>query len=641
MKPKEKKNSRSRTLVLWLISIGLLAGMIITFTPNLGFGGQDGSSSRGSVQMTVNGQEIRDLDIEQMRRNPLFSIVLDGKVGQDLNRLMADEIIRQSVLLQAASRFNITNAKVNAAVNDFRVDQGVDGRKNDSAYQQLIMSAGFTDEMFRQYMRQQLQIEAFEDSIAADITVSADEVETFYIANQAAYQTDERIVARQIVVADPDAAGRLRYQLMRGADARELAEQHSIELAEQGGALGASGDDQPRPVGRAALPSAASAAAFALQGAGITDVVEVPAGYAIIVVEEYIPAETQPFDEVKAQVEEDALEAKRAAAVQTELERLRYTADVQFTKNSTIEFTDPVVAKVGDREILESEVDRALYMSPMVQQSLNPDNAEFLVAIFKPSMVGQLIDTELAYRGASELGAPFIGTRNTVGVAALNYIARDVTVSEADIEEYYDLNRASYTIPAEAVVTSVSFEDEETAETFREAYLAGGDIMDIAGGGLLQEHGLVRTGDLRREWNNVVFNTDAFDFRSETDPVGVSDIVVITEEVAAEDDEEEATEVSSYTVLLVDRLDAQTRPLSAVHSQVKQSALREAKDAVRAEWLESLRDNYDVEQFEIVGLEDIFAPQVDFTPAPTDDEVLDIEELEELLETEEQLETAE
>ena len=637
MKPKEKKNSRSRTLVLWLISIGLLAGMIITFTPNLGFGGgQDGNSQRGAVQMKVNGQEIRDLDIEQMRRNPLFSIVLDGKVGEDLNRLMADEIIRQSVLLQAASRFNITNAKVNGAVNDFRVDQGVDGRKNDSAYQQLIMSAGFTDEMFRSYMRQQLQIEAFEDSIAADITVSADEVETFYIANQAAYQTDERIVARQIVVADPDTAGRLRYQLMRGADAAELAAEHSIELAEQGGALGASGDDQPRPVGRAALPSAASAAAFALQGAGITDVVQLPSGYAVIVVEEYIPPATQAFADVQAEVEEDALEAKRAAAVQTELERLRRTADVQFPANSTIAFTDPVVAKVGDREILESEVDRALYMSPMVQQSLNPDNAEFLVAIFKPSMVGQLIDTELAYRGASDLGAPFIGTRNTVGVAALNYIARDVTISEEEIEAYYDLNRASYTIPAEAVVTSVSFETEDAAEAFRNAYLAGGSVMDIAGGGLLQEHGLVRTGDLRREWNNVVFNTDAFDFRSDTDPIGVSDIVVITEELEAEEEGEEATEVSSYTVLLVDRLDSQTRPLSAVYNQVQQSALRQAKDAVRADWLDGLRDNYDIEEFEIAGLEDIFQPQVDFTPAPTEDElpeVADLEELQELLET--------
>lgn len=637
MKPKEKKNSRSRTLVLWLISIGLLAGMVISFTPNLGFGGgQDGSTSRGSVQMKVNGQEIRDLDIEQMRRNPLFSIVLDGKVGQDLNRLMADEIIRQSVLLQAASRFNVTNAKVNAAVNDFRVDQGVDGRKNDSAYQQLIMSAGFTDEMFRSYMRQQLQIEAFEDSIAADISVSDAEVETFYIANQAAYQTEERIVARQIVVADPDVAGRLRYQLMRGADAAELAEKYSTELAEQGGALGAAGDDQPRPVGRAALPSSASAAAFALQGAGITDVVQVPSGYAIIVVEEYIPPVTQAFADVKAQVEEDALEAKRAAAVQTELERLRRTADVQFPKDSIIEFTDPVVAKVGDREILESEVDRALYMSPMVQQSLNPDNAEFLVAIFKPSMVGQLVDTELAYLGANDLDVPFIGTRNSVGVAALNYIARDVTVSEEEIEEYYDLNRASYTIPAEAVVTSVSFETEDAAEAFRNAYLAGGDVMDIAGGGLLQEHGLVRTGDLRREWNTVVFNTDAFDFRSDTDPIGVSDIVVITEELEVEEEGEEATEVSSYTVLLVDRLDSQTRPLSAVYNQVQQSALRQAKDAVREQWLDGLRDKYDIEEFEIAGLEDIFQPQVDFTPAPTEDElpeVADLEELQELLET--------
>lgn len=629
MKPKEKKSNRSRTLVLWLISLGLLAGMIITFTPNLGFGGgSQAQSGRGAVQMTVNGQEIRDLDVEEMRRNPLFSIVLDGKVGEDLNRLMADEIIRQSVLLQAASRFNITNAQVNSAVSQFRVDQGVDGRKNDQAYQQLIMSAGFTDQMFRQYMRQQLQIEAFEDSIAQDVTVTAEEIETFYISNQSRYMSDERIVARQIVVADADLAGRLRYNLMRGANPAEIAAEYSIELAEQGGALGATGDDQPRPVGRAALPSAAAAAAFGLQGAGITDVVQVPGGYAVIAVAEYIPAAVLPFDDVKADVENDALEAKRAGAVQAELERLRRTADIKFPANSTIAFTDPVVATVEGREIYESELDRALYTSPLVQQSLTPDNAAFIVAIFKPSTLGQLVDTELAYLGAGDLDAPFVGGRNAVGVAALNYVARDVTVSEAEIKAYYDLNRSSFVIPAEAVVTSVTFEDEETATNFRDAYLAGGSVMDIAGGGLLQEHGLVRSGDLRSEWNNVVFNTDAFDFRSDTDPVGISDIIVLTEKVDADDAEADEEEVSSYTLLLVDRLDVQIRSLDDVRGQVEQNALREAKDVVRAEWLESLRDTYDVEEFEIAGLEDAFGtPQIDFTPAPSEDEVEAIEEL--------------
>lgn len=615
MKPKEKKTNRARTLVLWLISIGLLAGMILTFTPSLGFGGQS-QSQRGAVQMTVNGQEIRDLDIEDMRRNPLFSIVLDGKVGEDLNRLLADEIIRQSVMLQASSRFNITNAQVQDGVRQFRADQGVDGRSNDQAYQSLLMQAGFTDQMFRQYMRQQLEIQAFEDSIAQDVTVSAEEVETYYIANQTAYRTEERIVARQIVVADADLAGRIRYSLMRGGDAAELAREFSMELSAQGGALGAMGDDVPQPVTRAALPNTAAAAAFGLGGAGVTDVVQVSGGYAVIAVEEYVPAAVRPFEEVEAQVATDALEAKRAGAVQMELERLRRTADIRFPENSTIRFEDAVVARVEDREIYESELDRVLYTNPTVQQSLSPDSADFIIALFKPSTLGQLVDTELAYRGASDLDAPFVGNRNAIGIAALNYVARDVTVSDAEVEEYYTLNQSQFTIPAEAVVTSVTFEDEETATAFRAAYLEGGEVMNIAGGGLLQEHGMVRAGQLRSEWNNVVFNTDAFDQRASNDPVAISDVIVITEE-----------EDSSYTLLLADRLDSQVRPLADVRGQVEQSAIREAKDEVRAEWLEGLHDAYDVEVFEISGIEDIFSPQVNFTPAPLDTQESEIEEL--------------
>src|SRR5690554_7910135 len=147
-----KFNKRTTTIILWAVSIGLLAGMVISFTPGLSLIGAN-TTARGPVQMTVNGQNIYEFDVQQARSNALFSSVTEGEVGADLQRLMVDQIARQSVLNQAASRINVSGREVRQAVNDFREERGVAGGRNDRAYQNLIAGSGFTDQAFRDYLR--------------------------------------------------------------------------------------------------------------------------------------------------------------------------------------------------------------------------------------------------------------------------------------------------------------------------------------------------------------------------------------------------------------------------------------------------------------------------------------------------------
>ena len=98
-----KISKRARTIILWCVAIGLLAGMIIQFTPTLGlnFGGQE--ALRGTVQMTVNGVEIREAEVLQAQQGTLFNAVTEGPVARQLQRLLVDELVRDQVVRQAAA----------------------------------------------------------------------------------------------------------------------------------------------------------------------------------------------------------------------------------------------------------------------------------------------------------------------------------------------------------------------------------------------------------------------------------------------------------------------------------------------------------------------------------------------------------
>lgn len=195
------KTKKTNVVILWLIAIGLVLGMILTFTPNLGLGGA--VTQQGEVVMRVNGEPITDLMINQVRNsNPIYYAVTEGEVGADLELLAIDAVLTQELLRQAAAPQRVSNAEVRDAVTAFRADRGLEGRSNDTAYLTLLAGAGFDDAAFRDYLREQLRQQKWEASIIGDVTVSDEEVATFYEVFKDNYRTDERIIARAITVAD-------------------------------------------------------------------------------------------------------------------------------------------------------------------------------------------------------------------------------------------------------------------------------------------------------------------------------------------------------------------------------------------------------------------------------------------------------
>ena len=643
-----KLSRRANTIILWFVSIGLLAGMVITFTPSLGLGFGGGANQAGAVALRVNGEPIRELTVAQARSNPLFLSVTEGEVGEDLELLLVDALIRQEVVRQESARQRVSDGDVRRAVDEFRTTRGIAGRANDGAYLDLLARSGFTDETFRVYLRQQLQEEAWEATVTDGVDVTDEEVRAYFEGNRDRYVSEERIEARHIVTEDREAADEARARLDAGESAALVARELSLERADRDGALGAAaGETEPRPVGRPALPTPVATAAFGLGGPGITNVIEADGRFHVVVVEAYLPVEPRPFDEVAAVVRDDALAAKRSGVLEAEIERLVDTARVEVPSESTLRFDDRPVAVVGDVEIMATDLVRATYTNPQIQQALSPDTAFIITAFFKPSVLAQLVDQELALQGLAELDVPFVGPRSLVAQSALNYVARDAVADEDDVVAYYEQNRAAFTVPASAEVLQVEAGSLEVAAAFRDALLRDGDVALAAeeSGAEVVDLGLVVPGRLEGLLDLTLFGTDAFEPLPEA-PWEVSDILVVTDEVpllpeALEVDadaeegagEPEASDaeadasltrfVDRYVLLVADRRPERVRPLAEVRGQIEATVLAEARADLREAWIEGLREPIDVELL----LED---PTAGFDFGLPLDEGVDAGELEEI-----------
>jgi parvulin-like peptidyl-prolyl isomerase len=604
-----KLSRRANTIILWFVSIGLLLGMVITFTPSLGLGGGTGDTS--AVALSVNGEPIRELQVAQTRSNPLFAAVTEGEVGEDLELLLVDTLVRQEVVRQDAARQRVTDGDVRTAVTEFRASRGIDGRSNDQAYLNLIAGSGFTDQTFRDYLREQLRQQRWEASLVDGVEVADDEVLAFFEGNRDAYLSEERIEARHIVTETLEAATEARARVLAGEDAAVVAREVSVERADRDGALGAAaGETVPRPVGRPALPTPVATAAFALRGPGVTEVVESDGRFHVVAVEAYLAADRRPFEEVADTVREDALAAKQVGVLERAVEDLVAAARVEFPATSSLSFDDEPVARVGDVEILRSQLVRATYTNPQIQQSLSPDSAILITAFFKPAILGQLVDQELAAQGASELGVPFIGTRSQVAQSALAYVARDAEVADADVVAYYDQNQAQFTVPASAEVLRVDLASIDAAAAFRTRTLAGEDVVAVAGDleAGVEELGTVRPGQLEGILDTTLFGTEAF--TELPDGVwSISDVLAVVEEPEAEalpdavETEGEAdgvdpltSFVERYVVLVAQRTPERVRPLEEVRDQVTNTVLAQARADLRNAWLAELRARIDVEE---------------------------------------------
>jgi parvulin-like peptidyl-prolyl isomerase/nucleoid-associated protein YgaU len=618
------KKSKRTQLIFWLIIIGLLISMLIAFTPTLNGlfgGGNQQQVQQGDPALVVNGETVYSLEVAQAQQQAPFNMGFQGEVGDDLNLLLADSLIGQKLSQQAASKIRISDGDVRTKLAEFRDQQGIAGAKNDSAYLNLIGQYGFTDASFREVLRDQLRFERYRDDLTKDVTVSDAEIEAFYNLNPDAYKSEEKIKARQIVVADQAKADELLAKAQADEDFATLAKDNSAELADRNGALGAaSGSTDPQPVGAAALPGAVSQAAFALQGPGLTGVINANEKFYIVKVEEFLPAAVRPLGEVKEDVKTAALESKKQGVLESTFEDMRAKAQVSVPEGSVLSYDNPAVAKVGDTEIKKADLVNAVYQSQQIQQALQPGMEQIITGLFKPTYLEQLIDREVAYQGSKQItDATFSGSKSQIAQQVLQYVSRDASATPEDLQKYYDENKDRFTIPASAVASRVDFTTQEAATAFRKAMTDGGELQASAeaNGGIVADLGTVQPGTLPTELDTALFGTDAFDPLPDSEET-ISDILVVQEPVApdpaatdpaatdpatepaatdpaATDPVAEPATKDTYVVLMGTRTPEELRSFETVKAQVETDVLGQQRSELQKTWLDGIKKTIPVE----------------------------------------------
>jgi len=571
-------SKRVVAVIFGFLALAFVVGSILLFTP------QGQRSTRGKVELTVNGRPIYELDLARAQQNdPILSTNPQGLLRKLAEINLGDRLILTTALVQDTARIGVSSGELRKELDAIKERLGLQKKEE---YDRFLARIGYTDAQLRSELREQIRINKRIEEIQKKAEPTEEEVRLYFELNREQYRNQERVLARQIVVDDKATAEKIYAEVSKpGADFAAIAKANSKLNAEQGGALGAAaGQSEPGPVTRVVFPNAVADVVFKLRDGQISRPIEAGGRFYIVKVERYLPESDAQFEEVKDRVREDARRVKGQGALEAYLEGLRAKANVKFGDNTTLQFENPVVASVGDTEIRLAEVTQLVFANPQVPQLVQQGLGELAVQFFLPQTLEQLINREVIYQAAMQLGQPFSGTKSDIASQAQLWKTRDITVSDAEARKYYDSNLANFTIPASARTQAVNFkkEDRAKAEAFRAAALRGGKLEELAraNNGTVQDFGVVNPGTLPPIPNRLVFLTRG------TFPKGP--LGEVSEVVKLEDE--------SYQVLIInDRRAEILRPFEEVKEQARQQVLAIRRAEAAQKWLEEVRKAAKVE----------------------------------------------
>ena len=557
--PLSKRTIVSR-IVLGIVSLALVAGLVIQFTPNLGGGAGASGQTEGKTLFTVNGVKVTEREMERFRQqNPLFAQSFDGTVGQDLENTLSAQVILIKAAQSDAARIRISDADVSEQLKTFRASRGL---AKDADYLSQIQSAGYSDASFRDTLRLQSQIQKRLKEIQDGVTVTDAEAKLFFELNKANYRSEERILARQIVLADAKLAAEVQTKVKAGEDFKALVATYSKDegtKAEEGALGSKKGAKTPGEVTALALPTNVATAAFKLKSGGVTPSIADGGKFYILKVEKFLPAGQQTFEEAKTKLMEDGKQTKSNGATENWIKTLEKAAVVVPEKDSGFEYFNPTVLKIGDSEVKLHELNRQVYNNQQIQQFLSQGGAQGATLVeqfFKPQTIETIIK---------------------------QWQTRNVTVTEADAKKYYTDNLSFYTTPASANINQATFTTLSAAKAFRAAFVSA--PSDFAKAAAKLKGTVTEVGSVTPESIDPAFKTVIFDAKALTKAgaIQISDVI-----------QKDKTFVVLGVTTLIEK---SVRSFAEAKADAEAKALATKRTAAGAAWLTTQQKGIKVQNF--------------------------------------------
>jgi peptidyl-prolyl cis-trans isomerase C len=286
------------------------------------------------VVARVNGEALNKTDFELALHNlesqagrPVPPEQRDEVCRNLLNNMIAFRLLRQETTRR---KLTATNEELDAAMKQVRGQF-----PNETAFQQALTSQKLTLAQLRDETRANLLISRMlEQELASQLQVKPSEVSDFYEKNPDKFKQPEAVHASHVLIAVPQGATEAAKKVARakaeevlrkarsGEDFAALARTYSDDASKQhGGDLGFFPRGQMVP--------AFETVAFALQPGQTSDIVETPFGFHVIKVIEKRPAQTVPFGEVSARIEQYLQQEKRQEKTKAFVEGLKTRGKVE------------------------------------------------------------------------------------------------------------------------------------------------------------------------------------------------------------------------------------------------------------------------------------------------------------------------
>ncbi len=252
---------------------------------------------------------------------------------KEIQEEVVEQLIVQELLWQEALRRH-------QIVDDTIVDDELETLKaqfgNDMTFQFRIKEGGFTEETFRENIRQQRSVQKMiAEEIIPSIEIDDSEIASFYEKNIDAMHVSEQVRARHILIAltpDADEAARadalsrmeaIREELEGGASFAILATRYSEgPSGPQGGDLGY--------FGRGTMVPAFEEVVFSLEPGEVSDVVETEFGLHLIKVEDRVAESDVSLADATPQIRDYLSQQALATSLETMIETLRAENNVQI-----------------------------------------------------------------------------------------------------------------------------------------------------------------------------------------------------------------------------------------------------------------------------------------------------------------------
>lgn len=315
---------------------GLLAALLVS----AGCSQQQKQQQDPTIIATVNGEPIGRTEFEQQLAREAQAMEGGPRTPDQVEpykQALLDTMVQHLLLLQVARDQGVT-------VTSEEVDRRVLALSSEypaGTFDEALAQSQTTRAALIRSTREALIIEKLlQQQVFDRIAITEEQLRRAYDEQAAEFSEPEMVHAQQIVVKGLDEAKRIQQQVWQGKKFSELARRYSLSAdAKVGGDLGF--------FARGQMPPAFDEAVFKLAVNAQSEVVSTDYGFHLFKVLEKRPARKKELQEVRGQLEQKLLVARRTEAQQAFCDELRAKATVKVNTESLQAVSGRVVSSLS------------------------------------------------------------------------------------------------------------------------------------------------------------------------------------------------------------------------------------------------------------------------------------------------------